>query len=155
MNRNQLQEDAFFRPPTKIGQYELRPLSAASLVLLRRTNNPFGTGEGVDTDSAEGIFSALAFVYMHAAPLSEVIEASRNPDLLDARVIEFSAAFPMQSLQTAIESITGQMSEAAASVSEPEAKDGEDEESPNGQRRLGSRTASSQSRPKQGGAGKR
>jgi hypothetical protein len=151
--RQTLQEEAFLRPPTKLGGYTLRPLSAASLIVLRRTGNLFATQGEVNMESAEGMQAALAFVYIHAEPLDEVLEAHLNPAAFDLAVLRFAAQFPVTILQRAIRTITGQLEQVAASAAEPETSDTEDEEGddPNGRGRRGSATASQRSRVKRAG----
>lgn len=152
--RNELLEDALLRPPTKVGRYELRPLTAASFVILKRMKNPLVVaGETpVDSESPEGMLAALAFVYVHGAPLPEVLRNSRDPEAFEDAVLTFAHEFPIEALGEALQAITGEVETAAAGASEAESdEDEEGSEDPNGLRRPGSRAASSQSRRKPAG----
>ena len=134
--RTQLQEDAHLRAPLEIGGYTVRPLGWNSRTLLKRVSSPLVTGNGeVDLETAEGEFAVQAFIYIHAAPLPEVIRKSRDPDAFDEAVLTFAASFPPQLTEKVMKFISGELDEAAASLSIPEPSEESEGRDPNGQSR--------------------
>lgn len=90
-------ETAFLAPPITIGNRVLRPLSAASHHVLRSTGNRLLDGSAASTE--EGLLSALAFVFIHAAPIDEVLAAAapvtrfQAPRLLGMSMADFNAFY--------------------------------------------------------------
>ena len=78
----------FITAPTIVGDRTLRPLSAASFSILKRTGNAFITGS---EDPDRKVAAAMEFIYVHAAPLEEVIAVTSLPtDRKVARVCEMT-----------------------------------------------------------------
>lgn len=67
---------SFITPPVTVDGRKLRPLSAASFELLKRTGNAFITA---NDDPDRKVAAAMEFIYIHGAPLEEVIAATALP----------------------------------------------------------------------------
>lgn len=72
-------EGAFSEIPSRCGPFELRPLSAGSFALLNRLGNPMVTGAATDNNA---MFTAVCeYVWIHSAPLDEVIRIVGPSDM--------------------------------------------------------------------------
>jgi hypothetical protein len=91
-------EGAFAEIPSRCGPFELRPLSAGSFALLNRLGNPMVTGAATDNDA---MFSAVCeYVWIHSAPIQEVIQIVGRSDLSAAAVNEIAFTLTMADIFT-------------------------------------------------------
>lgn len=98
-HRQILLEMAFSDIPSKVGKYDLRPLSAGSFTLLGRMGNPMMVGKEspekalTAAESQTQMFdAAVQYIWVHSAPLEEVT-AVENAEQIPAgalKEIEFS-----------------------------------------------------------------
>lgn len=86
-------EGAFAEIPSRCGPFDLRPLSAGSFALLNRLGNPMVTGAATDNDA---MFTAVCeYVWVHSAPIQEVIQIVGRSDLSASAVNEIAFTITM------------------------------------------------------------
>jgi hypothetical protein len=76
---------AFIEPPPEAAGRTLRSFSAASLILMRQTNNGLLVGSEKDIE-----FDVAAFLYAHTQDVRKVREVARAPDTWRAAVLDFA-----------------------------------------------------------------
>ncbi len=91
---------------------ELRPLTLGTLALLRQTKNEFLTGTGGKLENE--IFAALAFAYIHAAPLAEVRRNVWNENAFRDAVAAFGDEMPPEKLPALIAEILRRLADIGA-----------------------------------------
>ena len=132
MNHLAAAENAFLALPTQIGEYTLRPLSATSFLVLSRTNNPLLTasvaadapgGPTADFDLTDPatLSGFFAFIYIHAAPIGEVLRASRqSPEEWQDAVEIFASTLPLDAILPAREEVAREIGTTVAAAFEAE-----------------------------------
>lgn len=97
--RQLLLEMAFSDIPSKVGKYDLRPLSAGSFTLLGRLGNPMMVGKespekalSAAQSQTEMFAAAVQYIWVHSAPLEEVtaVEQAEQIPAGALKEIEFS-----------------------------------------------------------------
>lgn len=83
LSRQSLLRQAFCDLPQKIGDYPLRPLSAASFELLAETGNRLvSDSANVENGSLNGLLTAVSeYIWIHYAPLDEVIAVDTRENI--------------------------------------------------------------------------
>ena len=123
-NRSMVQPDARLE-----SGISLRPISLGSLEILRQLGNPLASGDtslsNIDTHTL------TEFIWVHAAPLEEVVDTVYNAP---SQVGRTAALFAMASSPAELRTITASLSadqaavQAASAIPQPDSTD-----SPNGQ----------------------
>lgn len=109
---------------THIGGLKLRPISLGSMELLRQLNNPLAAGES-DLDT----HTLAEFIWVHAAPLEEVVETVYNhPAQIAKKVTLFCMDISPAEIKLITASLAGERAAVEAASARPLEKD---EESPN------------------------
>jgi hypothetical protein len=98
---------AFVDPNPTVAGLELRPFTAASLILMKRTVN--GLLQGKD-DNIE--FDVAAFLYLHSTKQSEVVKAARSTESWEGAVLEFAGKLTIPDFVKASKEIRGIMEQA-------------------------------------------
>jgi hypothetical protein len=109
--RSELKNEVFVQPAPEVCGMKLRPFSASSLILLKKTKNPIISGDTRDVDDIE--FHIAGFLFIHAAPLSEVRKASFKPDLFEEKVLEFAERMSIRDFSLAVKQIERIVTEAS------------------------------------------
>lgn len=130
--REDINNSAFTRPAAKAGSLTLRPISLGSLELLRQIGNALATGEA-SPDSLD-LHTISQFVWVHAAPLEEVVDTIYNePASVGKAVALFCLDVAPAELQQIAAALTADCSAIQAAGAIPTAPD--DDDSPNAQTR--------------------
>ena len=130
--REDINNSAFTRPAAKAGSLTLRPISLGSLELLRQIGNALATGEA-SPDSLD-LHTISQFVWVHAAPLEEVVDTIYNaPGQVGKAVALFCMDVSPSSLQQLTAALSSDCSAIQAAGAIPTAPD--DDDSPNAQPR--------------------
>ena len=82
---------AFTEPPTVVAGLKLRPFTAGSLILLKRTGNGLVTNNVQDLE-----FDVAAFIFAHHAKLSEVVAAGVSREAWNKAVMAYSLTLPIK-----------------------------------------------------------
>ncbi len=130
--RDSLNNASMLQPAPKIGNtgLTLRPVSLGSLELLRAVNNPLA-GSNATNALPELDTTALAqYIWIHAAPIDEVIEIIYNrPSDIAKSVATFALKITPADLRSVTAVLQGDLGSIEAATAAPEPRDGE--ESPN------------------------
>lgn len=112
--------------PVQVGELQVRPVSFASLLMLRKLGNPMATAiESGATFDASNMEAILEFLWVQCAPWESVRKlcAAMRPGgdraVLEAQLLDFAATLTPQTVQAALQEITRQQEQvraAAASV---------------------------------------
>jgi len=94
--------ESFVAPESKAAGLKLRPFTAASLILLRKTDNGFITNAKGNLE-----MDVAAFLYLHATPIKNVIEASATMESWRAAVLEFAERVTVRDFVDAAKEIRG------------------------------------------------
>lgn len=121
--RDEIQTDILLEAdaPTTTGALNVRPVSFASLLLLRKLGNPLAkaleNGGAVGTESLEAI---AEFLWVQCAPWDEVRRVACGADRarLEAAVLDFAAALTPQQIQVAVAAIANHGKQLAAVAAE-------------------------------------
>jgi hypothetical protein len=97
MNRQQLLETAFSDIPSTIGATPLRQLSAGSFTLLGRLGNPMmvGNPNGETPDQSEMFEAVLQYVWVHSAPVEQVVRIRTAADLPTEEIAALGLSIPI------------------------------------------------------------
>jgi hypothetical protein len=100
--RQTLLEMAFSDIPSKVGNYNLRPLSAGSFTLLGRLGNPMMVGKQSPeealsaADSQNQMFAAaVQYIWVHSAPLEQVTVIESADQIPASALKEIEFALPL------------------------------------------------------------
>lgn len=96
----------------------IRPITFASLLILRRLGNPLGTAlEGRAVPSTEDLEALAEFLWVQSAPWDEVklLASMGNKKAVDAAVLEWAEKLTPEQMQVAVASI-GRHGEQVAAV---------------------------------------
>lgn len=132
---------AFLGPEeTPVAGITLRPVTLASLTLLKITKNEFteprgplklNPKSGLEEPSIENeLLAALAFAYIHAGPEAEVRRAVWSESFFREKVLEFGDKFTPADLPRLIAAIEFRMAEIATLKFSVEPKPAEKDEGP-------------------------
>ncbi len=126
--RDNTNNASIIAPASKVGNVTMRPISLGSIELLRAIGNPLASGNQTMIDSLDTSIFAQ-FIWVHAAPLDEVVDTIYN-DLasLARKVTVFSLNISPQDLQALASNMQKDMSAIEAASAQPEEKD---DDSPN------------------------
>jgi len=99
---------------------ELRPFTAGSLIILKKTGNGLLKGDDTNTE-----FDVAAFLYAHTANVKIVRRAARNKEIWEEMVLAFADKLTVRDFVKAANQIQGIMESAMIGQDyEVETKDG-------------------------------
>lgn len=116
--REQIQDEVLALGEQKHAGLTIRPITFASLLILRRLGNPLGTAlEGRAVPSTEDLEALAEFLWVQSAPWDEVkmLAAMGNKKAVDAAVLEWAEKLTPEQMQVAVASI-GRHGEQVAAV---------------------------------------
>lgn len=152
----------FNKMPRKLGGYRLREMSAGSFDLLRRHGNHFLENVGVGLDDGrevlgpEETWGITEFVWLHVAPLPEVVRVAEDPAAWRAAVRGFSLeGMSFAVLAEFAESFARTAAEVTAALVDVLEEEGDDEPGKHRRSHTGSPATSMRSggtSPESGGA---
>ena len=92
---------AFRDAPLVIGPFTLRPLSAGSVAILLESGNAiFSDLPEADLTPAASMAAVFEFIFIHAAPLNEVIQVADDPAALRHAALRLGLELTMDDLDT-------------------------------------------------------
>lgn len=121
---------AFVDSPDEVAGIQLRPLTAGTLALLTTTNNGILTNAG-----SASINDVLAFIYMHAAPVKDVLKAAKSKDGWQDAFLEYGMGVSVGSLKETVKQIEGILKKSMVGLDYEVEQDNQD---PNSAARRGS-----------------
>jgi len=142
-HRTDLMEGAVLAEPMTIAGRKLRKFTLPTFVLLKRTKNRLVAGgmttvkhpdgrDIIDFNDADNVQALLQFIYIHSAPMRDVIVASKDAEEFDTAVLMHTADISMRDLAAASVEITSSIESAAAAlVEDNETPDQEGDSDPN------------------------
>jgi len=89
--------ELFLGSEDKAGELTLRPMSGASRAILQRVNSPFATGIIEKPEDDEQAF--FDFLFVHLAPIPEVISASHNPESFADKSLEYAFNYDLPTIK--------------------------------------------------------
>jgi len=114
--------DSFVKAPSVIEGMELRPFSAGSYLICQRRGLSLFTGETKELSQGEQLFQVMAFLYIHAAPMAEVLIAAGNAENFSEAVDKFALGVPMGAIPQAMKLIQDLCEEVSVSTVETVSK---------------------------------
>jgi len=113
----------FLVPETlPIGTLKLRPFSAGSFLICQRRKLGLFTGDSTEISGDEQLYQVMAFLYIHSAPMNEVLIAAGNEERFRLAVETFSMTQPIGSIPEAMQQIQALCDQAASASVEIHAK---------------------------------
>ena len=109
----------------------LRPISLGSLEVLRQLGNPLASGNTELTNIDTGILTE--FIWVHAAPLDEVMETVYNaPSQVKRRAAQFAMTISPAELRTITAALSADQAalQAASAIPQPDSTDSPNELTP-------------------------
>ena len=109
----------------------LRPISLGSLEVLRQLGNPLASGNTELTDIDTGILTE--FIWVHAAPLDEVMETVYNaPSQVKRRAAQFAMTISPAELRVITSALSADQAalQAASAIPQPDSTDSPNELTP-------------------------
>lgn len=106
----------------------LRPISLGSLEVLRQLGNPLASGNTELTDIDTGILTE--FIWVHAAPLEEVMETVYNaPSQVKRRAAQFAMTISPAELRVITSALSADQAalQAASAIPQPDSTDSPNE----------------------------
>lgn len=120
------------QPPVRTESgLSLRPISLGSLEVLRQLGNPLASGNTELTDIDTGILTE--FIWVHAAPLDEVMETVYNaPSQVKRRAAQFAMTISPAELRVITSALSADQAalQAASAIPQPDATDSPNELTP-------------------------
>lgn len=114
------------------GGLSLRKPSIGTVQLLKRTGNALFSEAGVNAtpeNATEFLDDLIAFVYIHAAPIEEVVKACHGPRAdFELKVAGFALKLDMDRLPELVEAVQLEIEIAGAAQVSPEPEDGGDDD---------------------------
>lgn len=101
--------EAFIEPQPVVAGIKLRPFTAGSLILLRKTKNGLLDGSEADVE-----FDVASFLYAHAGELKQVRESARSADSWRDAVLTFADGLSVKDFVAAAGQIKGILERASA-----------------------------------------
>lgn len=117
MENNELQKlESFVVPLDRVGSFELRPFTGASMAMLQIIKSPLLSNFNETHDQ---IFHVGAFIYLHAADLSEVRRAVISPESdFKIKVLEFIEQLELRDVLIEAPKVVKKAMESAAAALE-------------------------------------
>ena len=109
----------------------LRPISLGSLEVLRQLGNPLASGNTELSDIDTGILTE--FIWVHAAPLDEVMETVYNaPSQVKRRAAQFAMTISPAELRVITSALSADQAalQAASAIPQPDSTDSPNELTP-------------------------
>lgn len=109
----------------------LRPISLGSLEVLRQLGNPLASGNTELTNIDTGILTE--FIWVHAAPLDEVMETVYNaPSQVKRRAAQFAMTISPAELRVITSALSADQAalQAASAIPQPDSTDSPNELTP-------------------------
>lgn len=109
----------------------LRPISLGSLEVLRQLGNPLASGNTELTNIDTGILTE--FIWVHAAPLDEVMETVYNaPSQVKRRAAQFAMTISPAELRVITAALSADQAalQAASAIPQPDSTDSPNELTP-------------------------
>ena len=123
---------SMIQPPARAESgLTLRPISLGSLEVLRQLGNPLSAGNAELTNIDIGILTE--FIWVHAAPLDEVLETVYNaPSQVGRKAALFAMLISPAKLRTITSSLSADQAavQAASAIPQPEEHDSPNELAP-------------------------
>lgn len=120
------------QPPVRTESgLSLRPISLGSLEVLRQLGNPLASGNAELTDIDTGILTE--FIWVHAAPLEEVMETVYNaPSQVKRRAAQFAMTISPAELRVITAALSADQAalQAASAIPQPDSTDSPNELTP-------------------------
>lgn len=120
------------QPPVRTESgLSLRPISLGSLEVLRQLGNPLASGNTELTDIDTGILTE--FIWVHAAPLDEVMETVYNtPSQVKRRAAQFAMTISPAELRVITSALSADQAalQAASAIPQPDSTDSPNELTP-------------------------
>ena len=120
---------SMIQPPARTESgLTLRPISLGSLEVLRQLGNPLSSGNAELTNIDIGILTE--FIWVHAAPLDEVVETVYNtPSQVKRKAAQFAMSISPAELRVITSALSADQAalQAASAIPQPDSTD-----SPNG-----------------------
>ena len=92
--------------------YEFKPLTAQTLLILEKVKSPFFTGEGSD------MRGLLDYLLASSKETKELLPLTRDADAWELAVMEFAGTFTQEDLEELGELVAGITEEATSAVVE-------------------------------------
>ena len=123
---------SMIQPPARTESgLSLRPISLGSLEVLRQLGNPLASGNTELTDIDTGILTE--FIWVHAAPLDEVMETVYNaPSQVKRRAAQFAMTISPAELRVITAALSADQAalQAASAIPQPDSTDSPNELTP-------------------------
>lgn len=120
------------QPPARTESgLSLRPISLGSLEVLRQLGNPLASGNAELTNIDTGILTE--FIWVHAAPLDEVMETVFNaPSQVKRRAAQFAMTISPAELRVITAALSADQAsvQAASAIPQPDSTDSPNELTP-------------------------
>lgn len=120
------------QPPARTESgLSLRPISLGSLEVLRQLGNPLASGNTELSDIDTGILTE--FIWVHAAPLDEVMETVYNaPSQVKRRAAQFAMTISPAELRVITSALSADQAalQAASAIPQPDSTDSPNELTP-------------------------
>lgn len=120
------------QPPVRTESgLSLRPISLGSLEVLRQLGNPLASGNTELSDIDTGILTE--FIWVHAAPLEEVMETVYNaPSQVKRRAAQFAMTISPAELRVITSALSADQAalQAASAIPQPDSTDSPNELTP-------------------------
>ena len=120
------------QPPVRTESgLSLRPISLGSLEVLRQLGNPLASGNTELTDIDTGMLTE--FIWVHAAPLDEVMETVYNaPSQVKRRAAQFAMTISPAELRVITSALSADQAalQAASAIPQPDSTDSPNELTP-------------------------
>lgn len=120
------------QPPVRTESgLSLRPISLGSLEVLRQLGNPLASGNAELTNIDTGILTE--FIWVHAAPLEEVMETVYNaPSQVKRRAAQFAMTISPAELRVITSALSADQAalQAASAIPQPDSTDSPNELTP-------------------------
>ena len=120
------------QPPVRTESgLSLRPISLGSLEVLRQLGNPLASGNTELTDIDTGILTE--FIWVHAAPLEEVMETVYNaPSQVKRRAAQFAMTISPAELRVITSALSADQAalQAASAIPQSDSTDSPNELTP-------------------------
>lgn len=97
ISQNKLRNESFIDDEISIGNLNLRPFTAGSLLICKRVGNKLIVGG----QSEDPEFDVLSFIYIHSAPKNEVKQNAFNKEKFWNAVIEWADKLKISEIQEA------------------------------------------------------
>lgn len=73
---------------------KVRPLTLASLALLKKTNSVLVSGKSIEEIQDDVFIDCCKLLYIQSAPLPEVVKVCKDPDDLECKAYELAERIP-------------------------------------------------------------